>query len=106
MQIATPSKVLEYAAMGLPIVASRLKVLEDLFGDAAILFFEPGNAQEFAACILDLYQNPARRADLARQARRVVSDAHAWPQERRKYFALLGKLTGSPLARSATEEAR
>jgi glycosyltransferase involved in cell wall biosynthesis len=105
MQIATPSKVLEYAALGLPIVASRLKVLEDLFGDAAILFCEPGNAQEFAACILELYQNPARGEELARQARWVVSDAHAWPQEQRKYFALLGKLTGSPLARAATEEA-
>jgi glycosyltransferase involved in cell wall biosynthesis len=104
MQIATPSKVLEYAAMGLPIVASRLKVLEDLFGDGAVLFCEPGNVQQFAACIIELYRNPARGEELARQARLMVSDAHTWPQEQRRYYALLGQLTGSTLARVATEE--
>lgn len=108
MAIATPSKVLEYAAMGLPIVASRLKVLEELAealgGEAALLFFQPGNVEQFAACITHLIENPALGQELARQADRALGGARSWRQEQQKYFELLGRLTDSALSFRMADE--
>lgn len=93
MEIATPSKVLEYAVMGLPVVASRIKVLESLFGDEAIMFFKPGDIDDFAACVLQLYEQPARRAELVQHADRVFVNAHRWIDHKNRYLGLLKQLT-------------
>jgi glycosyltransferase involved in cell wall biosynthesis len=95
MDIATPSKVLEFAVMGLPVVASRIKVLESLFGDDAIMFFTPGDASDFADCVLQLHANPARRAELVRNADRVFVHVHRWIDEEDRYLRLLGDITGT-----------
>ncbi len=92
MSIATPTKVLEYAMMGIPIIASRLKVLEDLFNDRSIMFFEPGNANQLAQCILELYNNPARRNELVRNADHSFVHIHSWEKEQNKYFKLINRL--------------
>ena len=92
MDIATPTKVLEFALMGIPIVAAKLKVLEDMFSDEAVFFFEPGNSTEFAACILELFGNPARRETLVQNADRIFVNSHSWSSERDKYFNKLNDL--------------
>jgi glycosyltransferase involved in cell wall biosynthesis len=95
MDIATPSKVLEFAVMGLPVVASRIKVLEGLFGDDAIMFFTPGDASDFADCVLQLHANSARRTELVRNADRVFVHVHRWIDEEDRYLRLLGDITGT-----------
>jgi glycosyltransferase involved in cell wall biosynthesis len=95
MDIATPWKVLEYAVMGIPIIASKLKVLEDLFADAAVMFFEPGNVDQFACCVLELFESPARRDELVRNADSIFVRIHSWNSERRMYFDLLNRLLTS-----------
>jgi glycosyltransferase involved in cell wall biosynthesis len=92
MSIATPTKVLEYAVMGIPIIASRLKILEDLFTGSAVMFFDPGNADQFAHCVLELFDNPARRDELVRNADSDFARAHSWSDERRAYFGVLNRL--------------
>ena len=92
MEIATPSKVLEYAVMGLPVVASRIRVLETLFGDDAIRFFAPGDVEGFANCVRQLYERPARRAELAQQADQVFVTTHHWRDEKARYLHLLNQL--------------
>lgn len=92
MSIAMPLKVLEYAAMGIPVVASRLKVLMDLFPESAIMFFDPGDVDGFARCILELFEQPARREELVRAADGLVLSRVSWSEERRKYFELLDRL--------------
>jgi glycosyltransferase involved in cell wall biosynthesis len=104
MSIATPTKVLEYAIMGIPIIASRLPILESLFGDSAVQFFEPGNAEQFAHCVVQLFESPARRAQLVQEADRVYVSTHSWSVERAAYFALLQRLV--PSADSALSPSR
>jgi glycosyltransferase involved in cell wall biosynthesis len=94
MSIATPSKVLEYAIMGIPIIASRLKILEELFGDSAIKFFEAGNAGQFADCVLELFEHPSHRDELVRNADHVFVQSHCWANEKRAYFGVLNGLLG------------
>jgi glycosyltransferase involved in cell wall biosynthesis len=90
--MATPTKVLEYAAMGLPIIAARVQALELLFPDSAILFFEPGNAHEFANCVLELYNNPKKREELVQYADNILSSMNSWSDERHTYINLLKRL--------------
>ncbi len=92
MSIATPTKVLEYAVMGIPIIASRLKILEDLFTDSAIAFFEPGNVEQFTRWVLQLFESPARREELVRNADSVFVHTHPWRAELRAYYSLLNRL--------------
>ena len=92
MSIATPMKVLEYAVIGIPIIASRLKVLEDLFGDSALMFFDPGNVNQFGRCVLELFDDPARREQLVRNADNIFVRTHSWSNEQRAYFNLLNRL--------------
>jgi glycosyltransferase involved in cell wall biosynthesis len=95
MSVAIPSKVLEYAVMGIPIIASRLKVLEDLFTDSAILFFEPGAESEFANRVLELYNNKKRRDELVRNADSIFTLKSSWKSESTKYFKVLNYLLSS-----------
>ncbi len=98
MNIATPMKVLEYATVGIPIIASRLKVLEDLFGDAAILFFEAGEVEQFVRCVIELFNNPDRRLQLTQNADKVLLQ-HNWEDQRHAYLHLLSRLSGSGSAK-------
>ncbi|MCL4237515.1 MAG: glycosyltransferase family 4 protein [Anaerolineae bacterium] len=92
MDVAVPTKVLEYAFMGLPVVASRLRVLEEGFSPKALLLFEPGRAEEFAQHILALYEHPARRTQLVQEMDRTFVEAQRRQQQQQSYFALLNTL--------------
>ncbi|MBN1283776.1 MAG: glycosyltransferase family 4 protein [Anaerolineae bacterium] len=92
MDIAVPSKVLEYAIMGVPVVASRLTVLRDLFSDTAIRFFTPGDVDDFVRCVCALYDDPALRRALVEEADRVFVSTHGWPHERAVYFDVMERL--------------
>jgi glycosyltransferase involved in cell wall biosynthesis len=104
MDVAVPTKVLEYAYMGLPVVASRLPVLEKGFAPEALLLFEPGCAEEFAQHILTLYEQPARRAELVRQMDRTFVEAQQGREGRRSYFALLDALLGGQQEKRAVAQ--
>ena len=92
MDVAVPGKVLEYAMMGLPIVSSRLKVVEEGFPPSAILLFEPGNVEQFTQCVIDLYENPALRAKLVDNMDQGYVHKHSWHAELKKYIDLVNQL--------------
>lgn len=92
MSLATPTKVLEYSAMGIPIVSSRLRMVEEIFGDSAIMFFESGNVHQFVQCVMKLYQNPALREKLAANAYRLFVEKFSWDHEFQTYLEMLHHL--------------
>jgi glycosyltransferase involved in cell wall biosynthesis len=95
MSIAMPTKVLEYAFMGIPIVASRLRVLSKFFGDSAVMFFEPGNVDQFSECVLELFYDPDRRQELIQNAKERLVCMGNWDEERDAYFSLLNRLVAA-----------
>lgn len=102
MELAVPTKVFEYAAMGLPVVASRMKMLEDLYPDGSLMYFEPGQPDDFARCIISLYHDPELRESLVRTADQTFLQNYDWNAEREDYLALLEQLVpGSIQASSA-----
>jgi glycosyltransferase involved in cell wall biosynthesis len=92
MSIAVPTKVLEYAAMGLPIVASRLQIIEELFGAAGVRFVAPGSLDEFTARVLELHGDRRLAADQVRRADLALSRLQSWSHERTKYFTVIDRL--------------
>lgn len=86
-----PTKLLEYTAMGLPVVASRLEGITNVFDDMCIEFAETESARDFAGAVARLCRDPERRAQMAKNARRVV-DRVSWPVMEERYVSLMKSL--------------
>jgi glycosyltransferase involved in cell wall biosynthesis len=85
-----PVKLLEYVHMGLPVVASRLPVIERYFGDD-VLLAEPGDAASFAAAIEGVRSAP----DTALYRAQAASERLArieWRRQREQYLDLVDGL--------------
>jgi glycosyltransferase involved in cell wall biosynthesis len=82
------TKIFEYAAMGKPVIASRLPLVEEAFGADSIVTYEAGDARSFAEGIGRLVADPLEReARVARAAARVRE--MSWAQESRTYLGLI-----------------
>lgn len=95
-ELLLPVKLMEYVHAGLPVVASRLPAIERYFGDEALRLFEPGSPASLAAALEDVLRDPAAaRASAALAADRLAP--LRWPEQRRRYLAMVDDLVGSRL---------
>jgi glycosyltransferase involved in cell wall biosynthesis len=91
--VSLSTKVFEYAAMGKPVVASRLPMVERTFPADSVATYDPGDSSSMAAAILSFVEDEAgRKAAVARTAE--VVRASAWESEAERYIALVDRLTG------------
>jgi len=89
----SPTKLFEYMAMGLPIVASALDQIGDVLqpsvrvpelpeadipGEAVALLTAPGSEQELIAGIRQLVDRPDWRVTLGANARKLAISRHTW----------------------------
>lgn len=58
MNIALSLKIPKVVAVGKPLVTSKSPVLKRYFGEEALYMFEPGNVDECAKRIVDVFQKP------------------------------------------------
>jgi len=85
------TKVFEYGAMGKPVVASRLPMVEQTFPTGTVATYPPGEADAMAGAILSFVDDPtAREAAVARTA--VVVERGSWEHEATGYLALVQRL--------------
>lgn len=68
MQLALSTKMFEYVASGIPVVAARLRPAEYVFKDDCVLYSTPNKPQEFADNIEHLCLNPDLRKSLVNNA--------------------------------------
>ena len=86
-----PVKLLDYATLGIPVIAARLRTVEYYFGDGAVELFEPGNVSDLARAIKLLYHNPDLRERLVERARQSL-DALNWQSQRNEYYRAIDSL--------------
>jgi glycosyltransferase involved in cell wall biosynthesis len=89
--VSLSTKVFEYAAMGKPVVASRLPMVEHTFPEGTVAAYEPGNPRALAQAILAIVDDPlAREAGVERTA--AIVRERAWEHEAEGYIALVDRL--------------
>ena len=83
--------IFEYGAMGKPVVASRLPMIERTFPSGTVATYEPGDAEDMARRIVELADD---RTD--RETRVARTDARVrelgWDREAERYRALVDRL--------------
>lgn len=90
---AYSTKIMEFMALGVPVIISRTKIDQYYFNDDLVRFFESGNDRELAEAIIDLHHRPAERQRLAANATAHVA-ANCWETRKAEYFNLVDRLTG------------
>ena len=91
LQYSLSTKLLEYVALGIPVIASDLATFRSHFTDAAICFVPAGDASALADAIIGLSHEPDAAARRAAEARRQAA-AYAWPEQAQRYLSVVEAL--------------
>lgn len=86
-----PTKLMEYAALGMAAVAARTSAIERTFSGTMTAFFEPGDVDSLAACLRDLHAHPERIAAL-RAGSALFNERYNWPKIGAAYAATVERL--------------
>ena len=90
-----PTKLMEYAHMGVPAVATRTNTISAYFDDDMVSFVESNSPEELAQQILKLYRDPAAALEQARRACRF-REKYNWNLDKVVYVRLVDRLLGGP----------
>jgi glycosyltransferase involved in cell wall biosynthesis len=100
---ASPMKILEYMAMGKPVVAPAMDNIRDLIDDGRTgVLFTPDDVRDLVARVDDLLASPERRAALGAAARLEVERSRNWETNARIVVAAALPLGGSRHPRTSS----
>jgi len=90
-RFALSTKLLEYAALGIPIVSADLPTIREHFSESEVQYFEPGDPAALASALEAVAADPAAAGERAQAAKRRY-EAYRWQHSARVYEALLWTL--------------
>ncbi len=88
MQYSLSTKLLEYAAMGVPIIASDLRTIRAHFTEGAIRYVPGGDPDALAEALLSLAADPLAAARIGAEAHRQEA-RYEWAEQARRYVAIV-----------------
>ena len=94
-QAAIPTKLFEYARLGVPIVTADLQAIREHFSSREVRFFRAGSAEDLAEALREIAASPDEAMVRASAARRRYEE-YAWPVSAHRYVALLESLNPAP----------
>lgn len=90
-ELMLPVKMLEYVAMGIPVVSARLKTIGHYFSDDMVAYFEPGNVESMVNAILELYRSKRKRQVQAANAKKFI-EKYGWEKHQMELIRLYEEL--------------
>lgn len=94
---ASPNKLFEYLASGLPVIMPDFPSWVERFsGTGACIPVDVRDTGSIAAAIESLVQDTARAEDMGRHAFQAVKTSFHWNSERQKLLALYARIIGEP----------
>ena len=88
---ALSMKILEFMAVGVPVVASGTKVHKYYFNQSVVRFFKPDDEKELAEGIMQMISDKALREQISKNAFRFAKEYH-WENRKGEYLALIDRL--------------
>jgi glycosyltransferase involved in cell wall biosynthesis len=79
-ELMLPVKLLEYVALGIPVVAPRLRTIAHYFTDDMVSYYEPDDVDSMADAIYRLHCQPDLRREQARKAGGFLRD-YGWERQ-------------------------
>jgi glycosyltransferase involved in cell wall biosynthesis len=102
---AFSTKILEFMAMGVPVLVSDTKIDRYYFNDSVVRFFPASDESGLAKEMLNLIKDPQLRCDLAKKAIEFVKD-YDWETNQSKYLDILKNFNIPSLSRPTVVDAR
>jgi glycosyltransferase involved in cell wall biosynthesis len=90
-QTAIPTKLFEYARLGVPIVTADLLAIREHFSSEEVRFFRAGSSDDLADALREIASSPEAAQARAGAARQRY-ESYAWPASARRYVELLERL--------------
>lgn len=88
---APSTKILEFMAVGVPVVASRTAIEQTFFDESVVEFFTPEDDRELAACLLRVIHDEKRRTALVKNAAKFIAE-NGWATKRGDFFRIVDQL--------------
>jgi glycosyltransferase involved in cell wall biosynthesis len=93
---AFSTKIFEFMALGVPVIAANTRIDKYYFTDTLVKFFEAGDEHTLAEAMLYLIRNKKERKTLASNALSYIA-GQSWDIKRQDYFNLVDRLVkGKP----------
>lgn len=86
-----PTKLMEYAALGIPAIAARTSGIAAYFDDEMVQFFTPEDVEDLARAVLLLHRDRARLAQLAKNSD-IFNQRYSWEKVSAQYVELVHRL--------------
>jgi glycosyltransferase involved in cell wall biosynthesis len=80
-----PVKLMEYIALGIPVVAPKLKAIEYYFTDEMVSLFEPENVDAMAEAILRMYRDDLGRKLQSEMAKAFLQE-YGWEKQSQDFI--------------------
>jgi len=85
-----PTKLLEYAALGIPVITFRNPVIERYFPSDAVTYVDPATEENLRGAMLDLARNPEKAKAQAARATEVMRGLR-WDAQKQVYFGVVDR---------------
>ena len=89
------TKLLEYAAMGVPTIATDLATFRHHFDDEALCFVPGADPEAIARSVESLVADPSATARMGREAQRQAL-AYRWEDQKARYLEIVHRLVERP----------